>query len=165
MPAWAGLLALHIPGCSGAVPIRCRGRGSAEPRAGVIPWRWEGRAPASVMAAECDWTQNTWGEEYLLQTQAVLLGFRAFLCFLNLQILTAGFQTGLIQTGFVGKMMWNGIIMIACLEREILCDCLYWSVLSRTQPHRRLWLGCPGNVVLSLTSHICGLFLGRYHCK
>lgn len=55
---------------------------------------------------------------------------------------------GLIQVGFVGKMIWwNGKIMVVCLEKEILCDCLYCSVLSRRQPHERVLLGHPGNVV------------------
>lgn len=159
MSASAGcLLAVHIPVCSGAVGwcwchLWSVGRGSAEPRAallgGVIPWRCGGRAPAlcwhlHVTEPSTDKVEKICCKHKLcsprVQRLPLLLELPNAKCWVS--------HIGLIQVGFVGKVMWwNGKVMVVCLEKEIRCGCLYCSVLSRRQPHKMVWLGHPGNVV------------------
>lgn len=151
MSASAGcVLAGDIPGCSGTVGWCCCrqlfvGRDSVEPRAGllgrVIPWKCEGRAPASVWwhlnmtESSTDKVKNICFQHKLgslrVQRLPLLYGIPNTKCWAS--------HIGLVQVGFVGKMMWwNGKIMVVCLEKNILCDCLYWSALSRRQPHSRV---------------------------
>lgn len=88
-----------------------------------FPMKVWGESPClCVMAPECDWIQHRLGEKYLLQAQAVLtLGSEASLLF---EFPNTKFwvpDIGLIQVGFVDKMMWwNWKVMVVCLEKEIL---------------------------------------------
>lgn len=159
MSASAGcVLAMHIPGALGW--CWCHqlfvGRGSAEPWAAcwesypIYPMEVWGESPCSVWwhldvsEASTDKVKSICFKHKLCSPQVqrlpLLLELPNTQCWVS--------DIGLIQVDFVGKMIWwNGKIMVVCLEKEILCDCLYCSVLSRRQPHERVLLGHPGNMV------------------
>lgn len=122
----------------------------------VTPWRWEGTVPACVWwhlngtESSTDKVKNICFKHKLcsarVQRPPLLLELPNTKCWVS--------DIGLVQAGFVGIMMWNGKIVVACLEKEILCDCLYWSVLSRIRPHRRVWLNHPGKWFVINITHL-----------
>lgn len=152
MSASAGhLLAVHIPGCSGAVGWCCSrqlfvGRGSVDPRAGLLSAScWEEFSHEGVRGEPQPLCNGTWMWLNPAQIRWRFICFKRKLCSPWVQGLPLLFELPntkcwvsdieLIQLGFVDKMMWwSGKIMVVCLERDPLWLSLLVCVIQDVSP-------------------------------